>query len=43
MMYQESVLQDILYNIYERMLTDEDKQYKLDLEDLIEEQLYQCV
>lgn len=31
------MLQDLLATVNERVLTDEDKQFKLDLEDLIEE------
>ena len=29
--------------VNERIFTDDDKQYKLDIEDIIEEQLYQCM
>jgi hypothetical protein len=32
-----------MYSIYDRILTEEDKQYKLDVEDIIEEHISQCV
>lgn len=42
-MFQADEFTKIWNVIMDRVLTDDDKQYKLDVEDIIEEQLYQCV
>jgi len=41
--YQLELYERLIESVLERILTDEDKQYKLDVEEIIEEQLYQCV
>ena len=42
-LFQSNELKKILNIVLDRVMTDDDKQYKLDVEDIIEEQLYQCV
>ena len=42
-MYQQDELRKIINIIMDRVLTDDDKQYKSDVEDIIEDQLSQCV
>ena len=42
-LFQSDELKKILNIVLDRVMTDDDKQYKLDVEDIIEEQLYQCV
>ena len=41
--FQAGQFEKVYSLILDRVLTDEDKQYKLDIEDIIEEQLYECV
>ena len=41
--FQTAENSKVLYTIYERILTEEDKQFKLDVEDIIEEHISQCV
>ena len=41
--FQAAESSKVLYTIYERILTEEDKQFKLDVEDIIEEHISQCV